>query len=84
MEQNISHLKGQLAKIETSKPVDEVTVEEVYELHPEWKEQVYQKIRDDSWAVQQDSSQKISAAEKDSERDMKESSSTKQAPLNYL
>ena len=51
-------LKNQLNKLETSKPVDELTVEDVYEMNPELREQVHQMIRDDHWAVNEESEKK--------------------------
>ena len=51
-------LKSQLNKLETSKPVDELTVEDVYEMNPELREQVHQMIRDDHWAVNEESEKK--------------------------
>ena len=53
-------LKSQLNKLETSKPVDELTVEDVYEMNPELREQVHQMIRDDHWAVNEESEKKES------------------------
>lgn len=57
-------MKAQLAKLENSKPVDELTVEDVYEMNPELREKVHQMIKDDHWAVSEESSTPSGNAEK--------------------
>ena len=56
-------LKNQLSKLENAKPVDELTVADVYEMNPELREQVHQMIKNDHWAVADDSSEKREAKE---------------------
>jgi ribosome-binding protein aMBF1 (putative translation factor) len=51
LEENIANATGQLQKLESAKPVDEVTVEDVYELHPEYRERIKQAIKADDWSV---------------------------------
>ena len=55
LESKVDKLKSQLHKLETAKSVDEITVQDVYEMHPELKEEVHQMIRDDHWAVKEES-----------------------------
>jgi hypothetical protein len=54
----VDKLKSQLHKLETAKSVDEITVEDVYEIKPELREKIHQMIRDDQWAVVDDSADK--------------------------
>lgn len=51
LDKDVGLLRAKLTRIEAAKPVDELTVEDVYEVKPELREQFYQKIRDDDWSV---------------------------------
>lgn len=63
LESKVDKLKSQLHKLETAKPVDELTVDDVYEIHPELREKVHQMIREDHWAVSQESEKKEPAGD---------------------
>ena len=47
----VKTLKTHLTKLENSKSVDELTVEDVYEINPGLREKIYQSIRDDEWGA---------------------------------
>lgn len=47
----VEKLKTHLTKLENSKSVDELTVEDVYEINPGLREKIYQSIRDDEWGT---------------------------------
>lgn len=77
LECKVEKLKEQLKKLENSKPVDEITVEDVYEMHPELREQVHEAIRNDHWAVGGDETSNSPAAPRKEDENLKEK-------LNYL
>lgn len=77
LESEVGKLKNQLNKLENSKPVDELTVEDVYEMNPELREKVHQMIKDDHWAVSEEASVAAVGAEK-------KESAENGAKLNYL
>lgn len=78
LETEMDKLKSQLNKLETSKPVDELTVDDVYEMNPEFREKVHQMIRDDHWAVNEEGEKKESGQD---EKNLNENVKDK---LNYL
>jgi hypothetical protein len=82
LETKVDKLKSQLKKLENAKPVDELTVEDVYEMNPELRERVHQLIKDDHWAVSDENLEKkaASAAAKDTEN----SNENVKEKLNYL
>ena len=80
LESQVDKLKLQLHKFETAKPVDELTVEDVYEMHPELREKVHEMIKNDEWAVSEGPS--ASNAAKDVRKDS--SDPVKEKKLNYL
>lgn len=49
LETRIAALKAQLSRLESAKPVDELTVEDVYQVNPEFRERVHAAIRHDEW-----------------------------------
>ncbi len=51
LEAQVDKFKNQLHKLETAKPVDELTVEDVYEINPELREKIHDSIRNDHWAA---------------------------------
>lgn len=51
LEVKVKALKEQLQKLESAKPVDDLTVKDVYEVHPEYQERVHEAIRQDNWGV---------------------------------
>ncbi len=51
IEVEVASLRAQLAKLRAAKPVAEMTVHDYYELHPECRELVYERIRQDNWAT---------------------------------
>lgn len=78
LETQVEKLKDQLNKLENAKPIDELTVTDVYEMNPELRDQVHQMIRDDHWAVSDESSdKKQQVIDKESPENIKEK-------LNYL
>lgn len=79
LEGQVDKLKSQLHKLETAKPVDEITVEDVYEINPELREKIHQKIRDDQWAVADDS-----AADKKETQGSQTATEAVKEKLNYL
>ena len=80
LESKVDKFKSQLNKLENSKPVDELTVEDVYEMHPEFREQVYEAIRNDHWAVSEETSSGTTAA---APKEGKKDEEAKEK-LNYL
>jgi hypothetical protein len=74
----VDSLKGQLFKLENAKPVDEITVQDVYEMNPELKEKVHEAIRNDHWAIAEDSKDSVTP---DTSSQNKTSEAEK---LNYL
>lgn len=80
LESEVGKLKAQLEKLENSKPVDELTVEDVYEMKPELREKVHQLIKDDHWAVSEETTSTTSATS----AEKKESTSEAEPKLNYL
>ena len=73
----IEKLKTHLTKLENSKSVDELTVDDVYEINPGLREKIYQSIRDDEWGT---------GSGKGKERDVKVVNSVvvEAEKLNYL
>lgn len=51
LEEGIASLKTQLEKLRNAKPIDQMTVEDVYQLHPEFKEKIYESIQKDDWST---------------------------------
>lgn len=49
LEIKIAALTAQLERLEKAKPVDELTVADVYDVHPEFQERVHEAIRKDDW-----------------------------------
>lgn len=79
METQVEKLKNQLNKLENAKPVDELTVDDVYEMNPELREKVHQMIRDDHWAINEEESKE--------KKEVKETESFNEnikEKLNYL
>ena len=68
LESRVDQLKSQLHKLENAKPVDEITVEDVYEMHPELREQVHEAIKNDHWAVSDETSTGTTAATRKKEK----------------
>jgi len=56
LEEGIGKLKAQLDKLRSTKPIDQMTVEDVYQLHPEFREKIYGSIKNDDWATTESSS----------------------------
>ena len=79
METKVENLKSQLHKLETAKPVDELTVEDVYEMNPKLRDQVHQMIRDDHWAVGGDEKKEMQTVGAGVDENFKE-----KEKLNYL
>ena len=80
LESRVDKLKSQLNKLENSKPVDEITVEDVYEIHPELREQIHDAIRNDHWAVSEENSAgTATAAPKEGKKEDED-----KEKLNYL
>lgn len=77
LESQVGKLKIQLEKLENSKPVDDLTVEDVYEMNPELREKVHQLIRDDHWAVGEEPSSTLTEKKETSSIESKDK-------LNYL
>lgn len=73
----VEKLKTHLTKLENSKSVDDLTVEDVYEINPGLREKIYQSIRDDEWGTGTAVESKVNVEGKKE----KESESEK---LNYL
>lgn len=80
LESQVEKLKAKLHKLETAKPVDELTVEDVYEINPELREKVHEAIRNDHWAV----SSETSAVAKKEENVSAASVENSKEKLNYL
>lgn len=51
LEAAAASLGAQLHKLEAAKPVDELTVDDVYAIHPEYRERIQAALRADDWAV---------------------------------
>ena len=81
LESKVESLKSQLHKLETAKPVDELTVDDVYEINPELREKVHQMIREDHWAVSQESGKKEQQPAGSNKSTLE---SGKEQQLNYL
>ena len=75
----VDSLKGQLFKLENSKPVDEITVQDVYEMNPELKEKIHEAIRNDHWAIAEDSKDSVTTSDKGKQQSVHETEK-----LNYL
>lgn len=80
LESRVDQLKSQLHKLENAKPVDEITVEDVYEMHPELREQVHEAIKNDHWAVSDETSTGTTAT---TPKEGKKADEVKEK-LNYL
>ena len=77
LEIRIGALKSQLTRLESAKPVDELTVADVYEVNPEYRERVYDAIKRDEWGTAGDSA--------DSKQTKQEKPTQEQfEQLNYL
>jgi len=51
LENEIEKLEGKLNQLKNAKPVDEITVDDVYEMRPEWKQQFDDAIKQDCWTT---------------------------------
>ncbi|PJF16573.1 hypothetical protein PSACC_03574 [Paramicrosporidium saccamoebae] len=54
LEGDVQALKAQLDKLRSAKPVEQMTVDDVYELNPEYKEKIYTAIKNDNWATEEE------------------------------
>lgn len=79
LESQVDKLKSQLHKLETAKPVDELTVEDVYEMNPELREKVHEMIKNDHWAVSSEQT-----GPKESKKESSAVEDSKEKSLNYL
>ena len=50
MQNIISDLEAQLDAIHAERPIEELTVKEVLQAHPEWKKEVDDNLKNDRWA----------------------------------
>jgi hypothetical protein len=48
-EQRLTTLRSELEVLNKSKPIDEVTVDEVLQQHPEWQKIIHEEIREHKW-----------------------------------
>ena len=48
-EQRLTALRDELEVLNKSKPIDEVTVDEVLQQHPEWQKIIHEEIREHKW-----------------------------------
>ncbi len=74
LEIRISALKAQLSRLETAKAVDELTVADVYDANPEYRERVFEAIKNDEWGT----------LEEAAAADSKPAATQTQEKLNYL
>lgn len=51
LEKQIGELREKLTMLKNSKPVDELTVDDVYEMRPELKESFQKSLANDNWAT---------------------------------
>ncbi len=51
LELDIAKLKHKLALLKNAKPVEELTVEDVYEVRPELKKEFHDAISQDNWST---------------------------------
>lgn len=51
LEEKISELREKLARLKAAKPVDQLTVDEVYEMKPELRESFQKAIANDNWST---------------------------------
>ena len=79
LELKVKALKEQLQKLESAKPVDDLTVKDVYEVHPEYQERVHEAIRQDNWGVAVEAK-----AGKPGKADTSATTESSPSQLNYL
>ncbi len=75
LEIRIAALRAQLGRLESAKPVDELTVADVYDVNPEYRERVYNAIKQDEWN---------SGASPEAKKVVETAATNQQEKLNYL
>lgn len=55
LEANIAGLAGKLARLRAAKPIDQLSIDEVYEMRPELRDSFIRAMEQDNWSTEEES-----------------------------
>lgn len=62
LDEHIARLKEKLAKLKASKPIEELSIDEVYEMRPELQASFQQALKEDNWSTTEETAEEKAAA----------------------